>query len=373
MRILHLVSTGERRGAETFASDLIGSMNRDGVSQRVIVLYGDGPPAVHFDAPVTTLGCNGSTVPLVRVDWRGVRRLRRHLRLWRPDIVQAHGGASLKYATMAGAGRHERIVFRSIGLAPRWIRHGPRRLAYTYLLRKTARVVAVADRVRRELIDTFRVPEQRVVTIPNAIDARRLMPNRGREATRRALGISPDHRVLISVGALTWEKDPLAHLELSARIMEARSDVIHVIAGDGPMRQELEKAITLRGLQGRVLLLGSRDDVPDLLLAADIALFASRPDGMEGMPGIIIEAGMVGRPVVGYAVAGVDEVILDGRTGLLVPPGDQDRLTDVTLRLIDDGELRARLGTAARQHCCERFEIKSISDRYLALYMELMG
>jgi glycosyltransferase involved in cell wall biosynthesis len=187
------------------------------------------------------------------------------------------------------------------------------------------------------------------------------------------LGIPPNHRVLLSLGALTWEKDPLTHLEVSSRIMKRRSDVTHVIVGDGPMRSEIEQAIGRRGLQGRVVLLGSRVDIADLMLSADVLLFASRPDGMEGMPGTIIEAGILGLPVTGYAVAGVPEVVLNGRTGLLVSPGDVDGLTGCTLRLIDNEEEGRALGVAAKQQCLSQYEICTIAKQYLKLYREVAG
>ena len=94
------------------------------------------------------------------------------------------------------------------------------------------------------------------------------------------------------------------------------------------------------------MFLGSRADMGDVLAAADVVLFASRSDGMEGMPAVVIEGGM-GRLVAALAVAGVSEVVVDGQTGLLAPPGDTDRLSQHLERLVLDPDLRARLGAAA--------------------------
>jgi glycosyltransferase involved in cell wall biosynthesis len=139
------------------------------------------------------------------------------------------------------------------------------------------------------------------------------------------------------------------------------------------MREQAERAAARLGLNGQVLFLGSRSDVADLLAAADVLLFASRSDGMEGMPAAIIEAGMMGCPVTGYAVAGVPEVILDGHTGLLVAPGDLQGLTDCTLRLIDNEAERHGMGTAARERCRSRYDIRTIAAQYLDLYKEVAG
>ena len=145
---------------------------------------------------------------------------------------------------------------------------------------------------------------------------------------------------------------------------------VHLFAGDGPLRQELAAAAGRLGLTDRVRLLGSRDDVGDLLAASDLLLFASRT---EGMPASVIEAGAAGVPVAGTALAGVPEVVVDGQTGLLAAPGDLDGLRAALDRLLGDGELRAAMGRAARTRCRDRFGIDAIAGAYLALYEELAG
>jgi L-malate glycosyltransferase len=135
----------------------------------------------------------------------------------------------------------------------------------------------------------------------------------------------------------------------------------------------LEHQATRSGLNGRFVLLGRRTDVGDLLAAADVLLFASRPDGMEGMPAALIEAGMAGLPAAGFAVAGAPEVIEDGRTGLLASPGDEEALAGRVTELLENDERRRALGTAARERCLAHFEIEPISRRYLSLYDEVAG
>jgi glycosyltransferase involved in cell wall biosynthesis len=373
MRILHVVAAAGWRGGEIFASDLIASLATDGSEHRVALLHSSDRPGVRFTAPTTVMGADGFQLPGLRVAPRAVRALRHLGHTAGPDIVQAHGGEALKYIVFAGLDRRIPVVLRSVGMAPSWIRHGPRKTAWGYLIRRSKRVVAVAEAIREETVRTFGVPESRVVTIPNAVDSRRLQPQRGGEETRRLLGIPERHQVLLSLGALTWEKDPLAHVEVSARIVGQGRPLTHLIAGDGPMRQQVEEAISRAGLTGRVRMLGARRDVADLLSAADVVLFASRPDGMEGMPATVIEAGMLGRPVVAYAVAGVEEVVESGKTGLLVPHGDADGLVDSTLRLLDDDERRREMGEAARRRCGSIFEIRTVADQYLKLYESLVG
>jgi glycosyltransferase involved in cell wall biosynthesis len=362
MRILHLIATGQRRGAEVFASDLIAGLHAPDLDQRVAVLRGRPPWAVSFGVPATALGARRG--PL---DARAVAGLRRLLRDWRPDLVQAHGGEPLKYAALA-AGRVP-VVYRRIGSVS-WLAGGPRRLLYGRLVRRAARVVAVAEAVRQETVAAFGLDPARVVMIPNGVDLRRLRPVGGRAATRAGLGIGPEATVVLSLGALTWEKDPLGQLAASGPSLRRRPGLVHLFAGEGPLRAELEAAAARAGVAGQVRLLGSRGDVGDLLAASDLMVFASRT---EGMPASLIEAGVAGLPVAGVALPGVPEVVADGVTGLLVEPGDGAGLAAAVGRLVDDASLRVAMGAAARERCRERHGIDGIAGAYLALYREVVA
>jgi len=371
MRVLHVVASARRRGAEVFASDLISALGSDGVDHRVAVLHGDGGPAVRFGVPTAMVAGDGALLPGLRVAPAAVRGLTKLARSWRPDVVQAHGGEALKHLVLGGMHRRIPVVLRSLGAAPPWIQHGPRRAAHGFLMRQSARVVVVAEALRPEMVRTFGLSDDRVVTIPNAVDRRRLRSNRDPQETRSAFGVPPTHRVLLSLGALTWEKDPLAAVEVSARLADRGLPVTHLMAGDGPMRADVERAIGRRGLQSRLQVLGTRDDVPDLLSAEDVVLFASRSDGMEGMPAALIEAGMMARPVVAYSVAGVSEVVAHGETGLLAPSGNLDALIERAILLLEDDRMRREMGSAAERRCATRFDIGPVSRRYLSLYQSL--
>ena len=367
MRLLHVVATRQRRGAEMFAADLIGALGGNGIEQQVAVLRG-AAGALDFPSPVAVLANGGSRIPGVRVHLGTLRSLRGLLETWRPDVIQVHGGEPLKHVVLAARRTSIPVVYRRIGSAPQWITRGPRRLGHGHLMRRATRVVAVAEALRRETIETFSVPPRQVMTIPNAVDIKRLLPARPRENVRKALGIQPDAGVMISVGALTWEKDPQAHLAVSSLVRTRRPDAVHLFVGDGPLRPILESSIRERCLGESVRLLGARDDVPDLLAAADVLLLASK---VEGLPGCLIEAGIAGRPSAAYEVAGVPEVVENGSSGLLVPPGDVSSLAGAVARLLADAELRDSMGAAARERCRSRYDIRIVAPRYRELYEEL--
>jgi glycosyltransferase involved in cell wall biosynthesis len=177
-----------------------------------------------------------------------------------------------------------------------------------------------------------------------------------------------DVPVLLFAGALADEKAPLDLVDVVDRMRSRRPDVVLLMAGDGPLRADIEAVVGARGLGSSIRILGSRPDVPLLLSACDVVALSSRT---EGMPGVVIEAGLAARPVVAYAVGGVVEVVVDGETGLLTPPRDLEGMTRGLLRIVADTDLRGRMGAAARERCLRSFEIGGVARRYLDLYRQL--
>ena len=373
VRVLHVISSGNRRGGDVFASDLVNLLVREDVDQRVAVLRRAEGSIVPFAAPVTILGSGRRSLPGVNMDPFIAMALRRIVLEWRPDILQAHGGEPYKYALVATARRQTPVVYRRIGGAPSWIRRGTRRFVHAQLMRRASCIVAVAHALREETIALFGVDPSRIVVIPNGVSVDRIQSVHGRTNARHALGISEDAVVVLSLGALTWEKDPMAHVEIASKVLQTRQNAVHLFVGDGPMRHELENRIEELGLSGRCRVLGSRSELGDIFAASDVLLFASRADGMEGMPATIIEAGMAGLPVAAYSIVGVPEVVQHGVTGLLAPAGDVRALATKVVELIDDPRARFSMGVAARRLGRTLFDIEQVAPRYLAVYSKLLG
>ncbi|MGH2723318.1 MAG: glycosyltransferase family 4 protein [Actinomycetota bacterium] len=363
MRILHVVATDQRRGGEILAGDVAGALAGEGIDQRVAVLRPTGGSGLSFAVPTVEMP-RGWFVPGLRTDAAAVRSLRRVVREWAPDVVQGWGGEPFRYAVFSARGRP--VVYTRIGLAAPRATSGLRRLGHRRLMLRAARIVAVADAVRRETVGVFGIPADRVEVIPSARDARAVEATRSRGQTRRSLGLPTEVPVVLSLGSLSEEKDPLAHLEVVRRARDSVPDAVHVVAGDGPLREAVEEAARATGPSVRFL--GPVTETGNLLGASDVMLLASRS---EGMPQVLIEAGMAGVASAAYAVAGVPELIVDGETGLLAPPGDVDALAGAVARLLSDEEARRAMGRLAHERCLAMFDVGVVAPRYLALYEEL--
>ncbi|MGI8684201.1 MAG: glycosyltransferase [Acidimicrobiales bacterium] len=358
--VVHVVATDQRRGAEVFAADLVRALAAAGVDQRVVVLRPGGGATVDFDAPTTRLP-HSSSGPRSTV--AAVQGLRRVLRSQPDAVVCAHGGEALRAAVLSGA---RPLVYRRIGSAPPSITVGPRRRWHRWLMGRAAVVVCVADAVREETIRVFALPASQVRTVPNGVDPDRLAaPDRA--ACRAALGIGPFARVVLSLGSLSWEKDPVRAVRITQPVRAGDARTVHLFVGDGPLAEAVRAAA---GPEGGVTVRPARPDVGAVLGAADVLLLSSRPDGMEGMPAVVIEAGLSGLAVVADRIAGVAEVVVDGETGILVAPGDDRAAAEAVAALLDDDDRRRAFGAAAARRCAERFAIGPVAGAYLAAFEE---
>jgi glycosyltransferase involved in cell wall biosynthesis len=173
---------------------------------------------------------------------------------------------------------------------------------------------------------------------------------------------------LIAVGRLKAPKDFLTLIRALAALPNHAFEAM--IVGDGPERDAVEAEIRRLELQGPVRLAGERSDVPELLAESDVFVLSSRS---EGLPVSVLEAMAAELPVVATDVGGLAELVVDGETGILVPPGDEAALTEALGRLVEDRDLRRRLGTAGRARAESSFDLSEFRRAHLELYERQLG
>jgi glycosyltransferase involved in cell wall biosynthesis len=373
-RVLHLIHSDQRRGAEVFAAKLANCIEKNGrFKNGVCALFAGKSEGVPVgDLPMFRLNGRPGILDRLGLDPGLLARLCGAMRDFRPGIVVAHGSDTLKYSACASIFyRKAAILYRNIGTASIWANSAARVTVNRILLRRMGGVVSVSEYTRRDFIGVYHLPETRVVLIPNGVDAaefqtEHLSPARGQ--VRRELGRSEQELLLISVGSLSGEKGHRLLLTAIGDLTRTRRDVHLLVVGDGPLRPQLEMYTRELSLSDRVHFLGSRPDVPRLLASADLFVL---PSETEGMPAVLIEAGMSGLPSVAFDVGGVAEVLDPGVTGLLVAPGDLAGFGEALARLCLDQDGRARMGDAARQRCRDRFDMPKVAREYQDLFLKL--
>ena len=238
-----------------------------------------------------------------------------------------------------------------------------RRLALRAAATLSNAINTVSEAARDHLARALWMPRRAVHVVPNGIRFAR--GERGR--VRQELGVAEDEVLVVAVGNLYEVKGHRVLLESLARLAPPGAVLpCHVaIAGQGHLESEIRAIVDARGWRDHVRLLGVRDDIPDILAAADVY---AMPSLSEGLPLALIEAMMAGTAIVASRVGGIPEAVLDGTHALLVPPGDPAELGEALGRLIGDRDLRARLGAAAAQRANLRYNVTAMTDAYESLY-----
>jgi glycosyltransferase involved in cell wall biosynthesis len=187
---------------------------------------------------------------------------------------------------------------------------------------------------------------------------------------RGELGIAADDPLVGMIACLKPQKAPLDFVATAARVLDRMPRATFVLAGDGELRGDVERAIArVPGGPARIRLLGWRRDTEALLADLDVLLLTSR---WEGLPRVIPEAMAAGRPVVATAVDGTPEAVDEGRTGYLAPAGDTVLMAERLVELLASPERRAAMGEAGRVRA-EEWDIDAMVRAQEALYEELLG
>ena len=342
--VLHVLAYDVSRGAEKYARSLVDALNHRSGRHLVVTLFSgeDGglDPDISLDVPLGPLRRAG-------VDPRVVSRLRKAIDSSRADVLVAHGGEPAKYLALAA--RRTPYIYLVIGSAHPLLRNPVRRALRRLYVRRAAAIVAVSALLAEDVASVVTQGPGKVAVFPNGRDPSVYAPG---SSARRA------KPTLLFVGRLEGQKRPDWFVDVVRAVRARGADVAARMAGGG----ELLEALRPIAAQAGVEMLGPRDDVPALMADADLLVLTSRPP--EGMPGVLIEAGMAGLAVVTTDVPGAREVVRDGETGMIVPVDDKEGLAEAVLSLLADAGRLDRMGQAAREHCIREFSLEASVDAW---------
>jgi len=359
VKIAHIVLTLDRGGLERLVIQKSRGLQQRDVRCLIIALKGGALADEARQAGVETIlmgkpdGFTPTTVPT----------LARLLRAHGVDVVHTHNMAPLFYGTLAA---------RLCGLPSLNTRHGrtPER-AHRLVWALADRVVAVSEDARRELLRHNRIADHKLHVILNGIDLSGFAEGRRSEAVapaRARLGLPLDAPVVGTVGRLAAVKDHETLLRAFGLLRQGGSDAHLAVIGGGPLEADLKSRVRALGLDGVAHIVGPHADVPHLLPALDVFVLSSLS---EGISLALIEAMAAGLPVVATRVGGNPEVVVEGRTGLLVEPSQPEALRSALLRVLSDRAAAQVMGVQGRRRALEMFGLERMLDRYVALYEEV--
>jgi glycosyltransferase involved in cell wall biosynthesis len=343
---------------------------RGGVEEVVLALLQRLDPSefeLSLAAPRALLDAFASELPAARVatadvqaeSWLRrdqVRRLGAFMDLVRPDVVNAHLFRSTAVAAPLARFRGVRGVVETYHGREGWRRGFPRGsfLPDRLISLTIDRVIAVSEAARRFLVREKGYAARKIVVVPNGRDLTRFRPGAHRVDGRKEFGLDGTVPLVGVLGRLETQKGHAYLLEAWPAVLREFPDARLVVLGDGTLRGALQAQARDLGVAASVIFAGFRGDVPRMLDTIDVLAL---PSLYEGMPLTAIEASAMARPVVATAVDGTPEVIRDGLTGMLVPPGHPFALATALSRLLRDRALAERMGHAGRDHVLSRFSL----------------
>ncbi len=365
--VMFIVSGLERGGAESqlvsLANGLAGRGWRVTVVSYLPFSEASLRSALHEpDVRAVTLGAARGVLK-----YAGLVRAARVVRRVRPDLLVGfmfHGMMTSRLLGQFGG--------ETVGISA--IRNERDHPARERLLGLTHRLADAVTVLSRHMADDLRrrgvIGPSRTHVIPNAVDAAGFEAAQSRDRTRRDLGVADGRFVWLAAGRLHPQKDYPNLLRAFAKVARRRPEASLMIAGAGPLEDQVRSLTRQLGLSERVSMLGLRTDLPDLFSAADGLVLSS---AWEGMPVVVLEAMAARRPVAATAVGAVPELIADGETGTLAPPGDHRALADGMVRLMElPPEARSAFVGRAYDRVRTEFSPEGVLDRWEALFARLL-
>ena len=364
MNILHVVESLDVGGLERVVVSLAREQRRRGHGVEVVCLFREGPLAAELRDDGIPVHCASKRAGL---DAAAAGRLRALLRRARPHVLHTHNAAAHYYAVAAslGLGAVVRVNTRhGMGSFP----YSRRREAlYRVAMRFTRWSVAVCQAASENFKACGSTPPVKSTVVHNGIELTRFLPRNcdARDALLATLDLPAGAILFGTVGRLSPAKDHASLLEAMARLADIDTPAALAIVGDGALRGLLEDKVKQLGIERRVRMLGSRDDVPQLLSALDAFVL---PSLTEGYSVALVEAAAAALPAIATRVGGNAEIVDDGHTGVLVPASDVDALATAMKTLAEQPSMREEMGRRARAWALESGSLATMADAYESLY-----
>jgi len=382
VNVLLVAYKSDVTGGERVLLQLAAALMRSGHC-----VHGLSPSPGPLDEELTALGASVYHLPMRRTfDVPVARRMADLIERRAIHLVHTHGMLVNVLGRMACrfAGGVPCVstvhLTRDLGGPPRvggWLAGLKNRWYYrpldNWTARWNARVIAVSEAVRDDLIRQGYAAET-IEVIPNGVNPAPFdaVTDEQRVRARREAGAGDGDVLLGVVARLSPQKDVATFVEAFALLEHTveRPSIRAFVAGTGPLEADLRRLVADRDLESRLRFLGHRNDIPALLRASDVFVLPSR---WEGLPLTVLEAMACRCPVVATAVDGTREAVVDGETGILVPPGDRQALAATLGDIVADPDRRTAMGAAGRARLDRHFHVDRVVEHHLQLYERVLA
>jgi glycosyltransferase involved in cell wall biosynthesis len=303
--------------------------------------------------------------PKTEMDLAAAWRLSRLIKQVQPDVVHAHDphGVAMAALALSMSGARTPRALPPLVAARRVDFHIKGNALSRWKYRQVDCFVCASDAIRRMLVADG-IPEDRAVTVYEGIDESRVAAAPPANL-HGDLWLPHDAPIVGNVAALVPHKGQRHLIEAAAVVVRGIPDARFVIAGEGELRPALERQIRDHHLEKHVFLAGFRPDILSVHKAFDVFVMSSVT---EGLGTSLLDAMACGKPIVATTAGGMPEVVVDGTTGILVPPRDHDAMAAAIMKLLGDESLRRRMGAAGQARVADRFSVERMVRDTLEVY-----
>jgi len=362
--IARVITWLPRGGIERRLAALLPRLNSPPFRVSVVCIRERGPLADELEKA----GVPVAVVPFrSRLDPRGLRALARWLRREHVSLVHSHMYRSNVPATIAARFARVPAVLCQIHNINTW-ETCRQRWMDRFLLRWRSAMVAVSEEVKRDVVANLGCSPEFVRVLYNGVDVEEFASAAPDPELRRSFGAGDGRLLVVVLARLVEQKKHTRLFRALERVRDRLPPVRVLLVGEGKLRRELEREVRERHLDDIVAFAGFRDDIPAILAIADLSVLTS---DREGFSNAAVESLAAGVPVVATDVGGNREAIVDGETGFLVPPDDVEQLARSIEKLLGDGDLRRRMGEAARKRA-RLFSLDRMLEETRNLYLEFL-
>ncbi|MBD3307231.1 glycosyltransferase [candidate division KSB3 bacterium] len=375
VKVLHITKMKGISGSENHLLDLLTGLNKHEFSVHLGILA----ETAHIPALQTytqRLEQSGVTVrffPMRKyADASLLWRLRAYIAQERFDLIHTHLIHADLYGTLAAklagspailSSRHNDDRFRNHPLFIRLNR---------LLARCHARVIVISDWIGTFIEDVEGIPPEKIVRIQYGLDAATVIPYADPGYVRQELDLPEAAPVIGTIGRLTAQKGHTYLLQAIKQVQPHVPDIRVVIIGDGELRADLERQAQALGIAQQIIFTGSRnrEDSMRFLSGFDCFVF---PSLWEGFGLVLLEAMAFSKAIVASNVSAIPESVIDGKTGILVPPRDPDQLAEALQTLLTNRAVAQAMGSAGHAYLLEQFSVQTMVERTELVYRQLVG
>ena len=376
IKILYIIINLQVGGAEMMLYRLLGELNRDIYDMTVISIKVKNEIGYRIEndygIPVISLNLTHSSQ-----FFTAIIQFIRLIKTWSPQIVHSH----MYHANILA--RITRLFYRFPvlictvhNIEERGDQPDKRRGYHIrkYLYRATDFLCDLTTQVCRagmeEYIKIKAVPSNKIAYVPNGIDTSLFNVDKNEVVLYQKSAGLVGKKVLLAIGSLFIQKDYPNMIAAFSKFRDKMSSAVLLIVGDGPLKSELQELVKKQSLVGQIWFLGLRRDLPLLMGAADIFVMSS---SWEGLPTVALEASASKLPIIITDVGGSNEIVIDGKTGFIVPPHDSDALGRAMVQMLEmSEEERARMGLAGSEYIKDNYDIRVVTDHWEMIYQDLL-